>query len=407
MVWFDSLVAQEPGEPGGLAGFTVLSWRAVVLMLKLTGRRSRSVGMALAVVLVAAGAAWAGGSPMAVGAAEEVPMCFGMPATIVGTAGDDVLTGTPGDDVIVGLEGTDTISATDGGTDRVCGGPNDLSRLGGGVPRYEEVTLEGSGFVDGGSGLDSIEVDFPSSVQIVGGSNPTVHDDRGRLWREKIVVEDGMRVDISSGDGPDSVDVRLGGGGATLATVDAGAGHDVVKCSGDFAERCELHGGRGTGNDRLDAGGDVFTVELFGGSGNDVLAARDSNIEMDGGPGKDALYSRGETETLRGGSGADRLAATGTVYSAGPHILQGGTGDDYLVGNVSPERFGGGDGSDTVRAGGGNDTAWGGTGPDVLGGAGGRDSLYGNAGVDANYGGSGSDLCRSPSRGPRAHSCQR
>jgi len=371
-----------------------------------SGRRGRRLSVASALVLVAAGAAWAGGSPLAARAADPVPMCFGMPATIVGTADDDTLTGTPGDDVIVGLEGTDTISATDGGTDRICAGHNDRRLNADGVPRYEKITLEGNGFVDGGSGLDTIETAFASSVQILGGSNPTVHDDRGRLWRERIVVKDAMDVDISSGDGPDNVDVYLGGGGGTVATVDAGAGHDVVTCSGDFAERCEVQGGRGTGNDRLSAG-DVFTVELFGGSGNDVLSGRDFSIEMDGGPGNDALYSRGETDTLRGGSGADRLTLTSTEYSERPHILQGGTGDDYLVGNVSPERFGGGDGSDTVRAGGGNDAVWGGTGSDVLGGAGGRDSLYGDAGVDANYGGPGSDLCRSPSRGPRAHSCQR
>ena len=36
-------------------------------------------------------------------------MCFGEPATIIGTPGDDVLSGTSGDDVIVGLEGTDVI----------------------------------------------------------------------------------------------------------------------------------------------------------------------------------------------------------------------------------------------------------------------------------------------------------
>src|SRR5687767_8495475 len=105
-----------------------------MLMLEANGRRSRHVGVALVVGLVAAGAAWAGGSPLA-GAAEDVPMCFGMPATITGTAGDDTLTDTPGDDVIVGLEGTDEISSTSGGFDRVCAGPNDLSLGAGGVPR--------------------------------------------------------------------------------------------------------------------------------------------------------------------------------------------------------------------------------------------------------------------------------
>ena len=377
-----------------------------MLMLNPSRRRSRRVGVVLALVLVAAGAA--GGSPLAAGA---VPECFGMPATIIGTAGDDTLTGTPGNDVIVGLEGTDTISSTDGGTDRICAGPNDLSVDADGVPRYERITFEGvgpeaGGLADGGPGLDRIEGDDLQSARILGGSNPTVRDERGRLWRERIVVKNAVHVEIAGGDGPDHVDVVDGG---DVARVDAGAGHDLVTCSGDFrVEICELKGGRGTGNDRL-AASNARTAILSGGSGNDVLSAVDWDIALDGGPGNDALYSRPRYfgETLRGGSGRDRLTTNSTVISKELHLLQGGTGDDYLVGHDNSETFGGGSGSDTVRAGGGSDRAWGGTGPDVLGGAGGRDSLYGGDGRDANYGGSGSDLCRSPSRGPRAHSCQR
>ena len=49
----------------------------------------------------------------------------------------------------------------------------------------------------------------------------------------------------------------------------------------------------------------------------------------------------------------------------------------------------------------------GGTGADSLHGMGGRDRLLGGTGIDENFGGRGSDLCRSPTRGPRAHSCER
>src|SRR5262249_44617626 len=37
--------------------------------------------------------------------ARAETLCFGQPATITGTAGNDVLMGTPGSDVIIGLEG--------------------------------------------------------------------------------------------------------------------------------------------------------------------------------------------------------------------------------------------------------------------------------------------------------------
>jgi hypothetical protein len=50
--------------------------------------------------------------------------CFGLDATIVGTAGDDVLPGTSGADVIAGLDGDDEIIGM-GGDDLICGGPGE------------------------------------------------------------------------------------------------------------------------------------------------------------------------------------------------------------------------------------------------------------------------------------------
>ena len=110
-----------------------------------------------------------------------------MPATIIGTAGDDVLPGTSGDDVIVGLEGTDDRSTSSGGIDRVCAGPNDLSVDVDGVPLYERITV-GSGYVDGGPGLDRIAMGF-GAREILGGSNPTVVDEQGQRWPERILVD--------------------------------------------------------------------------------------------------------------------------------------------------------------------------------------------------------------------------
>ena len=56
--------------------------------------------------------------PAAAGAA--VPACRGVPATIVGTHGPDVIHGTNGRDVIVGLSGDDIIRGHDG-DDLICG----------------------------------------------------------------------------------------------------------------------------------------------------------------------------------------------------------------------------------------------------------------------------------------------
>ncbi len=100
-------------------------------------------------------------------AQDDIPMCRGQVATIVGTAGDDVLTGTPGDDVIVAGKGNDSIFAG-AGNDIVCGNGGadelwgeagrDLLLGGGGAD-----TLIGGADKDrlrGGQGADRCEAPF-------------------------------------------------------------------------------------------------------------------------------------------------------------------------------------------------------------------------------------------------------
>jgi len=89
------------------------------------------------------------------------PGCFGVPSTIVGTGGDDVLVGTTGPDVISGLGGNDTIRGL-GGDDLICGGNgDDLLAGGGGDDRLRggdgDDTLLGrwgDDFLGGGAGAD-------------------------------------------------------------------------------------------------------------------------------------------------------------------------------------------------------------------------------------------------------------
>ncbi len=61
---------------------------------------------------------------------DAIPLCYGQPATIIGTEGADLLRGTSGDDVIVGLGGDDTIFGGDG-NDLICGGDGDDRLYGG------------------------------------------------------------------------------------------------------------------------------------------------------------------------------------------------------------------------------------------------------------------------------------
>ena len=81
-----------------------------------------------------------------------VPTCDGHQATIVGTAGPELLLGTPGSDVIVGRGGADTIRAA-GGDDHVCGGPGD-DRLSGGRGRDRLFGGAGADILTGGRDRD-------------------------------------------------------------------------------------------------------------------------------------------------------------------------------------------------------------------------------------------------------------
>ncbi len=87
--------------------------------------------------------------------------CRGVPATITGTAGDDVLTGTDGRDVIVALGGNDTIHSL-AGRDLICAGAgNDYvgagsaaDRVFGAAGRDRLLGRGGPDVLKGGAGND-------------------------------------------------------------------------------------------------------------------------------------------------------------------------------------------------------------------------------------------------------------
>ena len=119
--------------------------------------------------------------PAAPAAAQET--CMGMPATIVGTEGRDILIGTSGVDVIVGLGGNDVIRGLDG-DDYLCGG-NGRDRLFGGF---------GNDYVEGGKKNDIVKGDQGNDMlfgnqgndRVLGGPGADVLEGgsglRDKLW---------------------------------------------------------------------------------------------------------------------------------------------------------------------------------------------------------------------------------
>ncbi|HET7416387.1 MAG TPA: calcium-binding protein [Solirubrobacterales bacterium] len=222
------------------------------------------------------------------------PLCAGQRATVV--SDDRTIRGSRGPDVIVGGSGANTIFGG-GGNDVVCGGP-------------------GRDRIFGGRGNDAIE-----------------GEDDGDLLR---------------GDrGSDELD---GGGGRDR--VRGGSGNDLLR--GGPADRDDLEGG--PGDDRLDGGGGDFDL-LFGGIGrdrvdggpghHDIASYRDAGgpISVDLGSGtvsgaEEELLSG--IEDVMGGTGDDLLATS----EAGPNRLDGGPGDDRLLGSTEGDQAYGGPGSD-------------------------------------------------------------
>ncbi len=103
-------------------------------------------------------------SPEQIFVQESLPRCFGLPATIVGTAGDDVIIGTAGVDIVFARQGNDRVSAL-GGNDIICGGFGDDQIFGGtgadsilAGPGADTVRgLAGNDVINGGHGHDDLE----------------------------------------------------------------------------------------------------------------------------------------------------------------------------------------------------------------------------------------------------------
>ncbi|MBV8685105.1 MAG: hypothetical protein JOZ90_02445 [Alphaproteobacteria bacterium] len=113
----------------------------------------------------------------------------------------------------------------------------------------------------------------------------------------------------------------------------------------------------------------------YGLEGNDRIVAPDTRFDepwihhfLDGGSGDDVLLGGAWNDDLIGEEGDDRL--------------DGGGGDDVLLGDAGRDRLLGGDGNDGLVGGAGDDRLYGGAGDDLLRGEDGRDFLQGGAGAD-------------------------
>jgi len=124
---------------------------------------------------------------------------------------------------------------------------------------------------------------------------------------------------VTEGPSPDRADTLKGGDSADY--ISAGGGDDEIDAEG--------------GNDRIDAG-----------AGSDRLTAGDGRDLLEGGAGADILFGEGDADTLWGDTapgGAAPLAAAIAAGNADDSInatgdwIDGGTGDDVLIGSAAKD----------------------------------------------------------------------
>jgi len=155
-------------------------------------------------------------------------LCAGRVASLIGTAGPDVLVGTPGDDVIVGRGGGDLILGGEG-DDLICGGDGD-DVVWGGPGTDSAYGGNGDDLLSGGDGRDTLHGGDGADRLGGGESADTLYGDAGD--------------DLLSGQGGDDVleagpgrDLLRGGTG-----VDTLAGLPGDGLQGDAADSCRTGG---------------------------------------------------------------------------------------------------------------------------------------------------------------------
>ena len=255
--------------------------------------------------------------------------CAGLPATIVGTTGDDELTGTAGDDVIAGLDGQDTIDGGagndvvcgDAGADSVTGGSGD-DRLYGGtnglVPLFESEPEPSGDVLVPGPGDDLVDVGVNTVLRDDGYNSPDTIDYSASATGVTIDLVSG----VATGEGSDTVVVAqpVPVSGAVVELL--GSGHPDQLFGTEGPDQLV---GNGAG-DRIEGrGGDDLLMNAWDAYEYDAVSGESFDDYFDGGAGDDFLDSTGGTDVLLGGEGKDHIRKEG-----GPSRLDGGAGRDEL-----------------------------------------------------------------------------
>jgi Ca2+-binding RTX toxin-like protein len=276
-----------------------------------------------------------------------------------GGAGDDTIIGGAGADALAGGAGNDTVGGGPGG---------DHVQLGTGDDRFVWNPGDGSDVVDGGDGHDSMAFNGSDAAEQFhlspNGTHARFTRDVGTIAMDLAAIE---QVDVASVGGNDTlaVDDLTGTGvtivnndlAATLGGTTPSAGTDQTIVNGtDGPDRIVASGTAGSASVtglaatvnvmHADPTRDELGINALGGDDRvDATELRRDALRLgvDGGVGDDTLLGSPGADVLRGGAGNDFV-----VGGQGADTVLLGAGDDRFVWNP-------GDGSDVVEGQDGHD----------------------------------------------------
>jgi Ca2+-binding RTX toxin-like protein len=278
--------------------------------------------------------------------------------TIDGGAGNDTITGGDGNDTLIGGDGDDVITGGRG---------NDTALLGTGNDTFIWNPGDGSDVVEGQAGTDTLVF---NGANINEKFDIEANGKRARLTRDIGNVT----MDIN---GVEQIQLNARGGADNIVVGDL-TGTGVTQVAIDLAS---LPGG-GAGDLAAD------TVTVNGTKGNDVIEVQGQNgaLTVVGLPEVVTVSASESTDALvvSGGAGDDTLSAASLPANNVTLTLDGGSGNDTIIGSQGADFLLGGDGNDTIIGGRGNDTAVLGNGNDMFiwNPGDGSDVVEGGAGTD-------------------------
>jgi Ca2+-binding RTX toxin-like protein len=280
--------------------------------------------------------------------------------TIDGGEGNDTLLGSQGADVFLGGDGNDFVFGDNG---------NDLALLGAGNDVFQWDPGDGNDTIEGQDGVDTM---------FFLGSNADEDIDIVANGGRVLFLRDVANVTMDLDD-VERIEFRALGGADDIVIGDL-SGTDVTDIELD------LRGPNGGGDGDADSitvnatnGDDVFGA--FGDSGGVTVFGLQARVNI--------FHQEQENDrlTLNALGGNDIIDANSLEADGIQLTMNGGLGDDILIGSEGDDLFNGGDGDDLVLMGAGDDTfVWNpGDDNDTLEGEDGFDTMTFNGANIAEY----------------------